>query len=160
MMQGLFRFRNSIIYYRQQLAMLNSKNITNLLSQVLNPVPEVTSSKPLSISLLSTSSKKPLVSCFQNTLEEDTKGDESEFLNTGITPSDNLRIMSLTSLKAWEQRAKTEYDWLVIRFNMYYIYLYKINDEYLVMLCCDLQYPKVLAIKKLEKLSEAMRDKL
>ncbi|KAG7893728.1 hypothetical protein KL908_002782 [Ogataea polymorpha] len=140
--------------------MLNSKNISDLLSQVLNPVLEVTSSKPLSISLLSTSSKKPLVSCFQNTLEEDTKGDESEFFNIGITPSDNLRIMSLTSLKAWEQRAKSEYDWLVIRFNLYYIYLYKINDEYLVMLCCDLQYPKVLAIKKLEKLSEAMRDKL
>ncbi|KAG7844174.1 hypothetical protein KL939_002676 [Ogataea angusta] len=140
--------------------MLNSKNISNLLSQVLEPVLEITSSKPYSISLLSTSSKKPLVSCFQNTLDEDTKGDDNDFLNAGITPSDNLRIMSLTSMKAWEQRTNSEHDWLVIRFNSYYIYLYKINDEYLVMLCCDLQYPKVLAIKKLEKLSEAMKDKL
>ncbi|KAG7811292.1 hypothetical protein KL924_001958 [Ogataea haglerorum] len=140
--------------------MLNSKNISNLLSQTLDPVPEFTRSKPYSISLLSTSSKNPLVSCFQNTIEEDTKGGDNDFLNADITPSDNLRIMSLTSLKAWEQRAKSEHDWLVIRFNSYYIYLYKINDEYLVMLCCDLQYPKVLAIKKLEKLSEAMKDKL
>ncbi|KAH3662430.1 hypothetical protein OGAPHI_005682 [Ogataea philodendri] len=140
--------------------MLNSRNISSVLSQVLKPAPEITSLQPYSISLLSVSTKQPLVSCFQNTTRKETNGSSDNYIDANIAPSENIRILSLISLRLWNEKPDPEQDWLVIRFNSYLIYLYKINQEYLVMLCCDLQYPKVLAIKKLEKLSEYMRKEL
>ncbi|ODV86399.1 hypothetical protein CANARDRAFT_27620 [[Candida] arabinofermentans NRRL YB-2248] len=175
--------------------MLQSKNLSLLLSQVLTPLPALTPYQTISISLVSLSTEQPLFSCIQpnhgrstananssnitsdqgfNRATIDGEGDDadeydSDYINANINPRDNLKIISLLSIKSWNERLIQQQgannngrnnNWLVIQSNNFYMCLYKVTDEYLLLLCCESEYPKGLALKKLENLSKALKVRL
>lgn len=94
---------------RETVRMLQSTSLQPLLLQLLEPCPELTESLPLSASLISLESQKPLLSCISKTaVEQDkrahepvtcTEGNDTTFLqgqgNTTIVQGDTTETMPL-----------------------------------------------------------------
>ncbi|VEU23350.1 DEKNAAC104571 [Brettanomyces naardenensis] len=212
--------------------MLQSRNLSKVLIQLLQPTPEVSSSIPISISLLSLETGQPLITCISQlykqkgkhsqgsgeqdvsetngtlgvdalntdsditngtlsetapTQQEDLNEDilenepgkrlqqlqrkidyletnfDSNYIDANLDPSDNLNIISILSLREYNERKLSgvpcaDDPWMVLACNDCTSFLYKVNDQYMVLLCCDPKYPKGFAIKRLEKLCKYLNS--
>ncbi|KAF6009911.1 hypothetical protein HII12_003457 [Brettanomyces bruxellensis] len=228
--------------------MLQSKNISKVLVQLLQPNPEVSTSLPISISLVSLSTSQPLISCISDLykkkmvsrtnakkIQQDeelrsiisneqtnedvsvldseisafrsTGGDEytnskgqpganrnangeskkteplskieqiqkqidylethfdGNYINANVDPSDNLSIISILCFKEFKSRKHSNMagvadPWMIISFSDYLAFIYEINDQYALLLCCDSGYPKGFSIKRLENASKFLKSQL
>lgn len=212
--------------------MLQASNIGKLLVQLLDPTPEVTSSLPISASLVSFETGQPLISCVSELykkkvasktrakqLEEDeeiksiesainssydttsikpgngssesgplttgstvklSKNDSNEharktellkkkieyldenfdsnYINANMDPSDNISILSILAVKKFKNR-NTNDQWMIMDCSGYAAFLYQVDESYGVLLCCDGDYPKGFAIRKLGNLCKYFKSK-
>ncbi|GME79485.1 hypothetical protein B5S31_g4284 [[Candida] boidinii] len=105
--------------------------------------------------------------------------DVEEYISSNVNPGENLNIVALTAVNSWKKYLSTpattttaatadktgdkKANWLCVAFEgdyVLYIHTIKNNDEYLLLMTCDLLYPRGLAIKQLDALSEAFSTRL
>lgn len=194
--------------------MIQSSNLSKLLLQLLEPVPEITQLQPVSISLLSLTSLQPLLSFISknynnqdkidndindtSTLPVDSENDtilqnltnqtvtsrelklqnkkskvellqeqlhdmddqySNDYINANINPSDNLKILALLAIKNWNT-IPHENCWQVYRFQNYHLFMYGIDTNYAILLCCECKYPVGLALSRLKSLCEYLKGSL
>ncbi|GMF11301.1 unnamed protein product [[Candida] boidinii] len=97
--------------------------------------------------------------------------DVEEYISSNVNPGENLNIVALTAVNSWKKYLSTpankngdkKANWLCVAFEgdyVLYIHTIKNNDEYLLLMTCDVLYPRGLAIKQLDALSEAFSTRI
>ncbi|CDK27617.1 unnamed protein product [Kuraishia capsulata CBS 1993] len=148
--------------------MLQPRSVSSLLSQVLIPSPLTPGKRPLSISLLS-SSGDPLCSCTSAASASERSFDlqagssnPTEYGSVqALDPSENLNAYSLVALNLWnrhlqEREAENTTDWLEVSVDRFNVILKAVggveSPKWLLLMICEAEYPKGLALKKVENL--------
>ncbi|GMG20302.1 unnamed protein product [Ambrosiozyma monospora] len=86
----------------------------------------------------------------------------SNYVNMNINPTDDLNMIAQAALRIWNANIATNSNpWLVAQMETgTMLYFYKVNEEFVLLMACDSNYPKGFAIKKLQVLSQFLADKL
>lgn len=98
----------------------------------------------------------------QTQIDEMEEKADTNYINASQSPSDNMSIVSILAMKQYTARAETgeTTPWMMQKCNEYLLFLYEVNQDYMVIMCCEDGYRAGFAIKRLEKLCRYLRDNI